>query len=65
MITRILTELEKRVEHMSETLNTEIRNNTAQIKDSKNEMRNTLDRMNSRMEKAQKQINDLENNNGK
>jgi len=50
MITRILTELEKRVEHMSETLNTEIRNNTAQIKDSKNEMRNTLDRMNSRME---------------
>ena len=31
MIIRILTGLEKRVEHMSETLNTKIRNNIAKI----------------------------------
>ena len=35
MTIRILTGLEKRVEDMSETLNTKIRNNIAEIKDSK------------------------------
>ena len=47
MIVRILTRLEKRVENMSDTLNTEIRNNTAEIKGSIKEMRNTLDGMNT------------------
>lgn len=41
MIIRILTELEKRVEDMSKTLNTEIRNNIAKIEGSISEMRNT------------------------
>ena len=50
---RILTGLEKRVEDMSETHNTEIRNNKAEIKDTINEMRDTPDGMNSRMEEAE------------
>ena len=50
MSIRILTELEKRVEDVNETLNTEIRNNIAEIKDTMNKMRNTLDGMNSSME---------------
>ena len=54
IITRILTGLEKGLEDMSETLNTEIRNNIAEIKGSINEMRNMLDGMNSRLEKAEK-----------
>ena len=37
----ILTGLEKRLEDMSETLNTEIRNNIVEIKDTINKMRNT------------------------
>jgi len=53
--------LEKRVEDISEALTTEIRNNTAEVKGSLNEMRNTPDGMNSRMEEAENQINDLEN----
>ena len=43
LIARILTGLEKRVEGISETINTEIRNNKAEIKGSINEVRNTLD----------------------
>ena len=42
MIIRILIGLEKRVEGISEILNTEIRNNIAEIKDSINEMRKCL-----------------------
>ena len=41
MIVRILPGLEKRIEDMNEALNTEIRNNTAEIKGSINEMRKT------------------------
>ena len=60
MITKILTGLEKRVEDISETINTEIRNNIAEIKGSINEMRSILDGMSSRLEEAEEQINDLE-----
>lgn len=38
---------------MSENLNTEIRNNTAEIKGLINEMTNMLDGMNSRMEEVE------------
>ena len=44
MVIRILTGLGKRVEDISETLNTEIRNNIAEIKGSINKMRNILDK---------------------
>jgi len=50
MIINILTGLEKRVEDMSEILNTEIRNKIVEIKGSISEMRNMLDGMNSRLE---------------
>ena len=60
MIIKILTGLEKRVEDMSETLNTEIRNNTAETEGSINEMRNMLDGMNSRLDEADEQTNDTE-----
>ena len=50
IIIRMLTGLEKRVEDLNKALNIEIRNNIAEIKGSINEMRNTLDGMNSRME---------------
>ena len=57
MITKTLTGLnnnnKKRVEDRSETLNTEIRNNTAEIKGSINQMKNTLDGMNNRMAEAE------------
>lgn len=56
---RILTALEIKVEDMSEILNTGIRNSKAELKGSINEMRNTLDGMNSMMEKGEEQINDL------
>jgi len=46
----LLTGLEKRVEDISETINTEIRSNKAEIKSSINKVRNTLDGMNSRLE---------------
>ena len=49
MIIRILIGIEKRVEDMSETLNTEIRKNITEIKGSINEMRNMLDGMNSKI----------------
>jgi len=59
MIICIITGLEKRVEHINETINTEIRNNIAEIKGSINEMRNMLDGMNSRLEEAEEQTNSL------
>jgi len=59
MIIRILTELEKKVEDMSKTINREIKNNIAEIKGSINEMRNMLDGMNSRLEEAEEQTNSL------
>lgn len=52
MIIRILTELEKRVVDMCETINTQIRNNMVEIKDTVNGMRNTPNGMNSRMKEA-------------
>jgi len=58
MIKRILMDL-RRVEDISETINIEIRNNIAKIKDSTNKMKNTLKGMNSRLEEAEKQISDL------
>ena len=42
MLIKMLNGLEKRVEDMSEILNTEIRNHIAEIKGSVNEMRNNL-----------------------
>ena len=47
------------MEDMSETHNTEIMYDIAQIKGSISEMRNTLDGMNSKMEEVEKQITDL------
>ena len=52
MIIRIRTGLEKRLKDMSETLNTE-RRITEEIKSIINDMRNTLGRMNSRLEEAE------------
>ena len=49
------------MEDMSENLNTEISYNISEIKGSINKNRNMLDGMNSRMEEAEEQINDLEN----
>ena len=45
MIIRKLIGLEKKVEDMSEILNIETRNNTAEIKGTISKMRNTLDGM--------------------
>ena len=56
MITKIFTGLEKRVEEMSETLNTKIRTNTAEIKGSINEIRYTLDKINSSLEEVEEKI---------
>lgn len=53
IIVRIITGLEKTVEVMSETLNTEIHNNTEEIKVTINEMRNTLGGMNSRIKESE------------
>ena len=50
---KILSGLEKRLVNISETLNIEIRNKIAEIKDSINKMRNRLDGKNSRMEEAE------------
>ena len=58
-IIRMLTGLEKRVEDVTETLNTKIRNNIGEIKGSINKMRNRLDGMNSKREEEQ-EINDLQ-----
>ena len=52
IIVRIITGLEKTVEVMSETLNTEI-HNTEEIKVTINEMRNTLGGMNSRIKESE------------
>ena len=65
MIIRILSGLEKRMKNLNETLNTEIRNNRGEIKGSINEMRNVLDRINSRMEEAEEPTSDREDSNGK
>jgi len=59
MIIKILAQLEKRVEGLSETINTEI-NNVTDIKGSIRKMRTMLYGMNSRLEEAEEQINDLE-----
>ena len=53
MIIRILTGFEKKVEDMSETLKTKIRNNKAEIKGLINEIRNMVDGMSSRMEESE------------
>ena len=50
IIIRILTRLEKRVEDVSKTFNTEIMNHIVEIKGSINKRRNTLDGMNSKLE---------------
>ena len=60
MVIRIFTGLQKRVEDMSETLNRDTRNNIGEIKGSVNEMGNTFDAKNSRMEEAEERISDLE-----
>lgn len=65
MTIKLFTELEKRVKGISKTINTEIRNIKANKKGSINKIRNKLDGMNSRLEAAEKQINDLEDSNGK
>ena len=52
MSIRILSKHEKRVDSISETANTEMRNNIAEIKGSINKRRNTLDGMNCRLEEA-------------
>ena len=51
MITKILTGLEKRVEEMSETLNTKIRTNSTI-----NEIRYTRDKINSSLEEVEEKI---------
>ena len=53
MIIRILTGIENRVESMNETQNIKIRNKIAEIKGSINEIRNTPDGINNRMEEAE------------
>ena len=60
MILRILSRLKKRLEDISETINTEIRNNIAEIQGSINKMRKALDGRKRQMEKAEERINDLE-----
>ena len=60
IIIRILTGLEKRVEDISETLNTEIEKNKSEMKGAINYIRNVPDAMNSRLEESEEQINDLE-----
>ena len=55
-IMRLLTGLEKRIEDMSETLNTKIRHDIAdnkRLNKMRSKMRNTLDRMNSRLEEGE------------
>lgn len=56
-IIKILTGLEKRVENISETVSTQIRNNIAETKDLVNAMRNTPAGMNIRLEEAEEKIN--------
>ena len=54
MIMKILTGLKKRVEGITEILNTETRINIGEKKSLINKMRNMLDGMNSRLEEAEK-----------
>ena len=51
--------IEKKVEGISETLTTEIKNNIKEIKCLINKMRNMLDGMMSRLEEVEEWINDL------
>ena len=56
MIIRILTGLEKRMEDISETLSTEIKElkkNQSEMKNTTNEIGNRFDAMNSRLEEAE------------
>ena len=53
MITRIFTELEKRLYDMSEILNKEIEDNVSEIKGSIKEMNNMFGGMNPKMEEAE------------
>ena len=46
----------RRVEDMSENINTEVRNNIAEIKSSINEMRNMPNGMNSKLEKQKNEL---------
>ena len=54
-----MTGLEKRVEDISETLNTEIKKNQSEM-NTTIEIKNALDGINSRIKEAEEQINDLE-----
>lgn len=54
MIINILTGLEKRVEDISEALNTDIKKNTSEMKSTINESKNTLNGINSRLEETGK-----------
>ena len=56
MIIKIPTGLEKRVEDISETLNTEIEKNKSEMKGAINYIRNVPDAMNSRLEEVDEQI---------
>ena len=49
MIIEILTGLEERVENLSETLNHEVRNNQPDMKNTINEIKITLDVINSKL----------------
>ena len=63
-IIKISTELEKRVEDLSETLNKETKNtkkNQTKMKNSINETKNTLIGVNSRLEEADERITVLKN----
>ena len=52
MIIKMLKALEKRVAAITETLNTEVRKHISEIKSSREEMRNMVDGMTSRLEEA-------------
>lgn len=53
MITKILNGLGERVKEMSETLNTKIRTNIAEIEGSINKIRYIFDKINSRLEEIE------------
>ena len=59
MVIKILTELEKRVRTISETLNEEIKKQS-EMKSTISEIKNTLDGINGRLEEAKELIRDLE-----
>lgn len=53
MIIKILTGFEKRVKAMNETFHAEVRSNISEIKGLINKVRNTLEGINGRLEKAE------------